>query len=596
MKSKSKIILALALVLCLASSLFFTNLTASAADATPHTIFVTFYGDAKTQRGFTWYTDIDNLASKVQLATNSSFTDAFIINGNPSVPVQGGDRNNNKGNYYITQYMHKAVVTGLLPGTKYFYKVGDGSTWSSMGSFTTQEANSNSFSFIDVSDTQTSSNSIYTTCLKPMISKAFETVPGASFLLDSGDITNNGGDLVQWQVMADSVSSNIMNTTFVPVAGNHETHTAGGDDNPAGKFVLSNGFTITGSYQNSLINHFNINLPSGETNTKFGAYYSFDYANTHVMILNTNYLNSDGTLSQEQIDWLKSECNSTTAKWKILSFHRSIYSVGLHFSDPEVSAMRTQLPPIIAQCGIDVVLSGHDHTYIRTKPIGTSGIINNTTTVTENFNGVNTTFTVNPQGAVYFNSGAGGDTFHASNYNPTASSSSTNAVDIASLKMLPAFAKYLPTVKGAKLNQINVQTTADLNNSTKNTSYNAPTFAGITISGDKLVFNFYQYNITNSSLALVDTYAIDKTPSNTFHLGDVNLDGYVTLKDCTSIQKYLSGVISLTSNGTILADVNDDKIVSLKDATSIQRWVAGLPSEYNINDLVTISGNSWVLY
>jgi hypothetical protein len=512
---------------------------ASPTSSTPHTIFVTFNGDAKTQRSFTWYTDADSLASQVQIGTKSDFSDAATVTGTASAPVTGGDRTNiataaqvtaaggdatalatlyHSYNYNITQYVHKALATGLTAGTKYYYRVGAASAWSDTGTFTTQAANATEFSFIDVTDTQGAvNNADYTTCWKPALDKAFKLVPDAAFVMDNGDLTNQGGDLVQWQAFADSAAANLMNTTFVPIAGNHESYVATTEDNAAGAFNLSAAlgkFNETGSYQNSFINHFNLKLPSGETNTTAGAYYSFDYANAHFMILNTNFLNDDGTLSKEQVDWLKSESTNSTAKWKIVAFHRAVFSAGTHIAEPDIVALRAQLPSIIAADGIDIVLQGHDHTYMRTKPIDSTGKAVSYTSVTESYNGSLTTFAVNPAGTVYIIPGATNDKFYPVTYNAAPTAGSTVPGDVVSSKIFPD--KYLPTLLGAQLNQLDAKVAGDIAaTSPNNTKYNAPTFAGIKISGDKLLLTEYQYNIDKGTTATLDTYAIAKPATPT---------------------------------------------------------------------------------
>ncbi len=56
-------------------------------------------------------------------------------------------------------------------------------------------------------------------------------------------------------------------------------------------------------------------------------------------------------------------------------------------------------------------------------------------------------------------------------------------------------------------------------------------------------------------------------------LGDVNLDGYITLKDVTFIRFYIVGMINLDEQQLINADVNTDGKVSLKDVSIIRYWL-----------------------
>jgi 3',5'-cyclic AMP phosphodiesterase CpdA len=64
--------------------------------------------------------------------------------------------------------------------------------------------------------------------------------------------------------------------------------------------------------------------------------------------------------------WLQRALQSSQAKWKIAFFHHPLYSsADKHGSDLE---LRAELEPILVRSGVDVVFSGHDHTYERIKP------------------------------------------------------------------------------------------------------------------------------------------------------------------------------------------------------------------------------------
>ena len=60
----------------------------------------------------------------------------------------------------------------------------------------------------------------------------------------------------------------------------------------------------------------------------------------------------------------------------------------------------------------------------------------------------------------------------------------------------------------------------------------------------------------------------------TNNLGDVNLDGRITILDVTLIQKYLAGYASLNSEQLKLADYNEDGMITISDATLIQKSIA----------------------
>ena len=53
-------------------------------------------------------------------------------------------------------------------------------------------------------------------------------------------------------------------------------------------------------------------------------------------------------------------------KWKTVIFHHSVYSTASHTDDGDIIQRRSELPPVLDELGIDVVLMGHDHVYTRT--------------------------------------------------------------------------------------------------------------------------------------------------------------------------------------------------------------------------------------
>lgn len=59
-------------------------------------------------------------------------------------------------------------------------------------------------------------------------------------------------------------------------------------------------------------------------------------------------------------------------------------------------------------------------------------------------------------------------------------------------------------------------------------------------------------------------------------IGDVNGDGSITVLDATTLQKYISGLVSLSNEQLAFADTNGDGSVTVLDATAIQKYIAGL--------------------
>ncbi len=94
----------------------------------------------------------------------------------------------------------------------------------------------------------------------------------------------------------------------------------------------------------------------------------------------------------------------------------------------------------------------------------------------------------------------------------------------------------------------------------------------------KPAFNrYYDLTIHGEAGSYVEEYAKANGISfeQPYELGDVNLDGAVTIVDATLIMKANVGIEKLTEQQTKLADLNNDGFVNVIDATDIQKKLAG---------------------
>lgn len=176
-----------------------------------------------------------------------------------------------------------------------------------------------------------------------------ERVNGYDFILNAGDMCDNGKNFGQWGMALDTYKDLTLNSSMFFTSGNHENNTG-----------------AMGRYFNYTENK------DGNVQAISGEYYSFDYANAHFTVLDTNDATSDG-LGAEQLAWLKNDLANTNAKWKFVLMHKSLYSAGSHAFDGEVIAMRTQLTKLFAENGVNVVFGGHDHTYTETYLVDKDG-------------------------------------------------------------------------------------------------------------------------------------------------------------------------------------------------------------------------------
>ncbi len=90
-------------------------------------------------------------------------------------------------------------------------------------------------------------------------------------------------------------------------------------------------------------------------------YYSFNAAGWHVISLDSTSQFNQTAPGTPQYDWLVQDLNANTAVCTMAYFHHPVYNIG-----PEGDATRMNtIWALLAQHGVDIVLTGHDHDYQR---------------------------------------------------------------------------------------------------------------------------------------------------------------------------------------------------------------------------------------
>ena len=294
-------------------------------DTTPFRISVTVNGDTSTRRGFTWFTK------------TSANTEIRLYKDGEQVAVYPEESSVSE---FEGNYVHKVILTNLEPGTTYGFEVGSDDEFSARGSFSTDNGDAK-VDFITFADVQAGNEENFNKGAR-VVAQAFKTMPTAEFMVGLGDFTDDSTN-EEWDWYDNSMKDINLNTTIVPVAGNHD------------------GLGVW--------NWFNtmFNLDTSESvQTLNGVNYSFDYGNIHFAVVNTNDML---TISLSQLIWLKNDLNSTDKDWKIVLMHKSPYSLGKDAKWPDALYLQRSLATVVESCDVDLVLSGHDHQYIRTKAI-----------------------------------------------------------------------------------------------------------------------------------------------------------------------------------------------------------------------------------
>ena len=427
------------LALTLALLLLLTGTSFAAGETQVKNVSCSVYGDGATGRGFCWFTE-GKAGTDLQLIR----TDGFSGDWSEAKTYEGSQT------LYRSRRSHQVAVTDLAPGTAYTYRVGDAkaNVWSEAFSFVTDDKDE-SFSFLAIADVQAGNREDFLHSAKTL-EGAVRTLPEAEFIVNLGDYVNDNTN-EEWDLYFEAFAPYNGAFTGVPVAGNHD----GNVTNKLNTFCFQNTFCLDETDNRSLE----------------GVYYSFDYGNAHFAVLNTNDMYP---MSQAQKNWLRNDMNGSDATWKILLMHRSLYSAGKNINKPDTVVMREVLLPIIDELGLDVVLSGHDHMYLRTDFVKNDARVGNVSYVTETFRGEETRFAVDPDGTVYA----------------------------------------IPSTAGTKRYAVNGNAIApilDVAEKAFSTRDRGGMFAAVEIEGGRLVYKAYLVDDETGEVTAEDVFAVKKT-------------------------------------------------------------------------------------
>ena len=179
---------------------------------------------------------------------------------------------------------------------------------------------------------------------------AYSDVPKAAFLLHAGDLINRANrdiDWGEWFAAGDWIHATVPS---IPSPGNHE-YAKDGNGQRRLSYLWRPHFT----------------LPAGEIEGLEETVYYTDYQGARIISLNSNQNRDD------QAPWLTDVLESNPNRWTVITFHHPVYSTK---EGRDNKLLRDLWKPIFDRHGVDLVLTGHDHTYGRGRnlPAGVSEV------------------------------------------------------------------------------------------------------------------------------------------------------------------------------------------------------------------------------
>ncbi len=230
---------------------------------------------------------------------------------------------------------HEVLLNGLQAGAAYGYWVAsNGYPLSEAGSFrTAPPAGDPSFTFVALGDTQ-SGHATHQSIADRILSLS------PDFAVHTGDLVAHGVYDSEWDRFFAIEQAMLASVPLFPSQGNHDAN----DRRYVDAFVL----------------------PGNEH------WYAFDWGNARIICLQLDAIQPFGKQS-EQVLWLESTLAATTQEWVIVAFHIPPYDA---LPEDEMGyAVRVNVVPLLERYGVDLVLSGHNHNYQRSRVNGITYIV-----------------------------------------------------------------------------------------------------------------------------------------------------------------------------------------------------------------------------
>lgn len=237
----------------------------------------------------------------------------------------------------IRQYRYVAKLTGLVPSTRYRYRITTAADSTRWHAFRTAGAADQPFTFLQFGDTQIDNAGVP----NDIIDAATHRHPGAGLLLHAGDVVNHPWVRREWRQLHQALSPAGQSKNWLATIGNHEQCR-----------LLSSCRSGDGSGFRSYF-HAPSNGFAGQRKTWFFV----DHGPARFIVLD-----SFGSDLKQQRTFVKQALRTNDRAWSIVLMHSGPFASVGHRRN---TLMRKRFLSTFEKHGADLVLSGHDHSYAR---------------------------------------------------------------------------------------------------------------------------------------------------------------------------------------------------------------------------------------
>lgn len=241
---------------------------------------------------------------------------------------------------------YSVTLEGLTPGAQYAYRVGRDGAWSPWRQVRTAAAEAQPFTFLYLGDVQNDIRALGGHAVR----RALRDTPQAAFVLYTGDLINRADNDAEWAEWFGMAVDGHADRPTLMTPGNHEYSRVPGQTarRLAPQWRLQ--FTLP---------------ENGPSEQLLETAYRTDHQGARFISLDAVLFGDDPDLAREQIDWLERQLADNPNRWTVVFLHYPIYSTARGRDSEE---LRAALQPVFDRHGVDLVLTGHDHTYGRGRP------------------------------------------------------------------------------------------------------------------------------------------------------------------------------------------------------------------------------------